>query len=309
MAAAGTSTADNLTAQPAFWRARGVSEEPNVNSLRGRLLASRYRLGEQIAAGATAGIYAANDIVMDRLVAVKVAHSTWLRRAPSIRRDAMIASRIRSPHVVTILDARVDPALGYFMVMELLKGEDLEARLARVGPLPISTVCALGYQLATAMDHVHSARVIHRDLKPASVFMLNVNQRMLVKVLDFGVAKTLTHGHLRPALATWTPPGIAVGTPQYMAPEQAMGWHVDERCDIYSLGAILFEVVTGERAPTQVALRRKHLQLLPRSPPRLSTRVPGVTASVDALVHAFAREMGGQTERVASRVVRCDQHT
>jgi serine/threonine-protein kinase len=182
-------------------------------------------------------------------VAVKVLHESLasddalLRR---FRREAETVGLINHPNIVRLLDFHAaNDGAPAFLVMELLDGVSLRQALVRHGPFPAPRVTFIGTQILAALAAVHRAHVIHRDMKPENVFLTSMSGLGdIVKVLDFGVAKTLT----RPAGETLTQVGMVLGTPTYMAPEQARGAPIDARSDLYSVAAIMYECLTG-RAP------------------------------------------------------------
>jgi serine/threonine-protein kinase len=256
-----------------------------------RLLAGRYRLGRRLGTGGMAEIFDAEDVTMKRPVAIKLSRSRQRARFDgSIWREAFITSRLACPHVVRVMDTGEDSERGYFMVMERLNGINLERLLALSGVLSVPVVCELACQVAATMERVHEAGVLHRDLKPANVFLVDTgDSTIFVKVLDFGVAKTSVIDRSGNLLQTLAPPGLTVGTPQYMSPEQARGEHLDERSDVYSLGAVLYEALCGEPALEVADCRSSGRVRVARRIPRLSTRVDGVGDRLDALVDEMLR--------------------
>jgi serine/threonine-protein kinase len=252
----------------------------------GRLVANRYLLGRRIGVGGMAGIFDSEDLRMGRRVAVKLVRAAGRGAHEWIWREAVITSRVCNPHVVSVLDAGEDDHLGYFMVMERLHGEDLEVILMRSRSVPAPQVCEIAFQVAGALETVHAAGVLHRDLKPGNIFVVDTPEdAIFVKVLDFGVAKASVVGPHGEALETLAPPGFTVGTPLYISPEQATGGCVNERTDVYSLGAITYEAIVGE-APTPPVTRSAGIRVaLARHIPRLSARVPDVDPRLDEFVH------------------------
>jgi serine/threonine protein kinase len=269
-------------------RDRVHQEEESVDStdarLTGRVLASRYRLGQRIGSGGMCAVYEGEDLKMNRQVAIKLLRPRWRDLGDQvIWREAVITSHLVTPHVVMILDARNDPYVGLFMVMERLHGEDLDTRLTRTGTVQQGEMIDIARQVAATMDAAHVANVVHRDLKPANIFIVDTGDGWLfVKLLDFGVARANVSAPDGRALDTLAPPGFTVGTPQYMSPEQAVGDYVDGQSDIYSLGSILYEALSGEPPVTPVD-SRKRLRLAPRIP-NLATRVDGIDPRLADLV-------------------------
>ena len=187
-----------------------------------------YRIEQKIGQGGMGTVYRATDTRLDRPVAIKISKSLFDER---FEREARAISSLNHPHICTLHDIGPD-----YMVMELVEGETMEARI-RKGALPISDVLRYGAQIAGALAAAHDKNITHRDLKPANV-MITKNG---VKVLDFGLAKCSTHD------GTLTGPGVVMGTPAYMAPEQLEGKEADARTDIFALGHTLYEMATAKR--------------------------------------------------------------
>jgi serine/threonine protein kinase len=211
----------------------------------GHVIASKYRLERELARGGMGSLWVAFDRKLRRSVAIKFINSTTAEQQVEARlrfdREARAAAQIRSPHVVHIYDYGVDRDRPY-LVMELLEGEDLGARLARERRLPVATVSGLLNQAAKGLDAVHAAGIIHRDLKPANVFLGVDGDGETVKLIDFGVARS-ERGDGRRS----TRRGAWVGTLNYMAPEQALGEQpLDHRADFWSLAVIVYRLLTGK---------------------------------------------------------------
>jgi serine/threonine-protein kinase len=221
---------------------------------------SHYEFLERLGAGGMGEIYKARDSRLNRIVAVKVL-APGRTRDPERRRrfiqEAQAASGLNHPNIITIHDILSEGERQY-MVMEHVSGQTLQASIAG-GPLPIHEVLRLSAQIANALATAHAAGIIHRDLKPANVM---VTSSGLVKVLDFGLAKLMDAGGMRAPASTdsqtqepvtltaapLTVEGSIMGTVNYMSPEQAEGLKVDARSDIFSFGAVVYEMVTGKRA-------------------------------------------------------------
>ena len=225
----------------------------------GCVLARRYRILACIGRGGMATVYRARQLSLGREVAVKVLH-----RAPSelglarFYAEASLTAQIRHTNVVDILDLDVTETGAPFIVMELLQGEDLYARLSREGPMSWKMVRSLLLQICEGLGAAHRAGVVHRDLKPANCFYSYGHEGEVIKLLDFGVAQaTKTSSQERLTIDEHV-----VGTPEYMAPEQAKGESVDARADIYALGIILGELLTGKvpfEAKTPQAVIAAHI--------------------------------------------------
>ena len=217
------------------------------------VLADRYRLGKVIGRGGMADVYRAQDELLEREVAVKVlrARTATQRDRARFETEAKTVAQFDHPHLVTLLDAGIDHDTPY-LVMDLVDGPSLAAACAD-GPLPAEQVAGIGAALCEALSYVHGHDVVHRDLKPGNV-LLGSDGR--VRLADFGIARLLgdTAGH--------TATGTLIGTAAYLAPEQVKGLPVSPASDVYSLGLLLLEALTGVRAytgsPTEAALARLH---------------------------------------------------
>ena len=243
----------------AFNLARGENQaEPDgVDPLIGRSI-SHYRILEKIGAGGMGVVYKAEDERLHRVVAVKFL-SNELARDPDalsrFRREARTASALNHPNICTIHDIGEQDGRA-FIVMEYLGGASLKERIVDHGGLPLDTMLTLGIEIADGLDAAHRAGVIHRDIKPANIF---VSSRGHAKILDFGLAKMRSQrAHDDDALTltgTVTQGGMVLGTAAYMAPEQARGETIDHRADLWALGLVLYEMVTGTRPMAAVRLR------------------------------------------------------
>jgi serine/threonine-protein kinase len=226
----------------AILQAGGETPDPLV----GQVLADTYRLVHSLGSGGMGTVYAAEHVRLGRRVAVKVLRPD-LRQHPEVverfKREAQICSTLGSRHIIDVLDFNQARDGTLYMVMELLRGEDLAQRLALTGPLPPPTVVQLLEQVCEALACTHDEGILHRDLKPSNIFLCE-GELLDVKVLDFGVSKALG------ALTTLTGTNEMLGTPLYMSPEMASARPhlVDPRSDLFALGAIAYEALCGERA-------------------------------------------------------------
>jgi serine/threonine-protein kinase len=239
------------------------------------LLGNRYRLGERLAAGGMGSVYRAVDETLGRQVAVKALRReladdpTFLER---FRREARAAAALSHPGVAAIYDyGEVDGQP--FIVMELVEGDNLADRLAAGGPLPWQEAFAVGEQVAAALAAAHAHGLVHRDVKPANI-MLGHDGR--AKVTDFGIAQAAQ-------AATLTHSGVVLGSANYVAPEQAKGGHVGPAADLYSLGCVLFEAVTGEtpyHGGNAVAIATQHVSAPVPDPRELRPDLPAQAAAL-----------------------------
>jgi hypothetical protein len=232
-------------------------------------LGQRYRLEELRGDGGMARVYRAVDLTLERDVAVKLIDPN-LREDPEFdgrfQREARIASQLADPHIVVVHDFGLDVKHGPFLVMEYLRGESLRERLQSQGPLPLRPVLQLCQQVLLALIHAHDKGIVHRDIKPDNLFLLNQSGvRLHVRVLDFGIARILRRDE--PGFSqTLTRPGAVVGTPRYMAPEQLAGQPADARSDLYSAALVIYEAMTGT---LPYVSHKKLLDICPDAPPAL----------------------------------------
>ncbi len=255
----------------------------------GCVLGGRSLVGQILRAGGLGAVFAGELMGTGRGVSLKLVHG----RVPALsdlehrfEREARIASNVHSKHIVQVFDAGRDEVLGPFIAMELLQGEDLEERLNRAGRLPSSTACAIAFQVARGLEKAHAARIAHRDLKPANIFLVESDEEdeILVKVLDFGIAKSFDGQE--DVNARLTREGTTLGTPLYMSPEQARGREdIDERSDIYSLGAVLYEMLSGRsHVPELPNYNQLVIHIATVDAPRVSSVAPDVDPRIDRLV-------------------------
>lgn len=254
----------------------------------GTRVSDRYRLDAVLAHGGMGVVYRAYDMNTERPVAVKVLPASLDAGVVRQRflREARLAASLSHKHIVEIFDAGFLPEDQPYLVMELLYGEALHVKLKRKGPMPTYRAGVMGTQLLAAMTAAHDHGIIHRDLKPANVFLL-WGKELLTKLIDFGVSKALD-----PDLTSITEPGLAVGTPSYMAPEQVLGRGADVRTDVFSIGATLWESVTGHPLvpPNKHVDRVFHaiLNLEVKAPSRL--REDGVNVLDGTIMRALSKD-------------------
>src|ERR687883_1006220 len=249
----------------------------------GTLVGDRFRLEEKVGSGGMSSVYRAYDPTLERLVAIKLMHSDITSDADQLerfRREARAIAQLNHPHVVTVIDAGEDEGAP-FIVFEYVEGETFKDRIRRLGRLPVPEAVAYAVEIGRALECAHAHMLVHRDVKPQNV-LIDPDGR--AKVTDFGIARSLEAQGL-------TATGRVLGTTDYVSPEQALGHPVTEQSDIYSLGIVLYEMLTGEipfRADTQVAVAMKHV----RDPlPDVQRRRPEISASLARVVErATAKE-------------------
>jgi serine/threonine protein kinase len=254
-----------------------------------RVLAGRYRLIRPIAKGGMAEVWEGRDEILSRPVAVKVLQphlatdSTFVER---FRREAISAARLTHPGVVATFDTGTDAGTAW-IVMELIRGDTLRHLLNARGPMDPAMAIDVAGQIADALAHAHRAGLVHRDVKPANILLVEEDGSPRAKVTDFGIAKA-TEG-LGGLDLTRT--GIVLGTPKYLSPEQVEGHEPDARADLYSLGVVLFEMLTGRppfEGPTDMATAIAHVR---QDAPRVSSLRPGIPPGLDDVVaHLLAKD-------------------
>jgi eukaryotic-like serine/threonine-protein kinase len=238
----------------------------------GVVIDGRYRIDGRLAAGGMGEVFRATHVELGRPLALKMmkpelsGDSSFVDR---FRREAMTASRLGHPHIVDIIDSGRTAEGQFYFVMEFLEGESLADVIAR-GPVEPRLALTLVSQMAEALDSAHKAGVIHRDLKPDNVIVLQRGGRPFVKLVDFGLAKAVSPS----ADQKQTTIGIIMGTPQYMAPEQAAGLPVDSRADLYALGLVLYELLMGEPPLTGETASLVMAAHISTPAPRLPDRFP-----------------------------------
>ena len=264
-----------------------------MNWAEGKLVTGRYRLEAPLGSGGMGAVWRAQHVALATPVAIKVIHGGLLENSDVLARflrEARAAASLRGTHVVQIFDFGVEDGVP-FIVMELLNGESLQTRLER-GPLSLSETLEVLAQVARALDGAHRAGIVHRDLKPDNLFLCDDNGHLVVKVLDFGIAKTSGDPAVRTALGL-TRTGVMLGTPYYMSPEQAQGTRlIDGRSDLWALGVIAFNCVTGRRPFDSEALGDLVLKICTRDAPAPSS-LAEVPPAFDAW---FARAVAKQPE-------------
>jgi serine/threonine-protein kinase len=261
-----------------------------LETLIGTVLDGRYRLDSLIGVGGMGDVYRATHVHLDTEFAVKLLKPEFVANQTAIKRfrlEAKAAGRIHHPNAVRVTDFGVTPERIVYLVMELVKGESLRSMMRNEGRLDYLRTVNIVRQVCGAVDAAHRGGVIHRDLKPDNILIEIVHNTERVKVLDFGIAK------LREAKtdAFLTQAGTIIGTPQYMSPEQCQGKPLDPRSDIYSIGILLYEMLTGEvpfdgESTLQVVYNQLHAS--PRPLMELSPHVPAQLAKV--IMRALEKE-------------------
>ncbi|MDI1476687.1 serine/threonine-protein kinase [Polyangium sp. y55x31] len=269
----------------------------------GAIIGGKLRLERPLAKGGMGAVWVARHQLLDTDVAVKfmegsIASNESLRQR--FEREAKAAALIKSPHVVQVLDYGVEDGTPY-IVMELLEGEDLGARLERGGRLELTEAYRILEPLGKALRRAHDLGIVHRDLKPGNIFLARSGDDEIVKVLDFGIAKDVTIT----GPATSTSSGMMLGSPSYMSPEQIRETkQVDHRSDLWSIGVILYEAITG-RLPFDEAenIGKLLVTICTDNAPPPSSLVPSLDPAVDRFFErALARDKAARFQSMAELV-------
>jgi tRNA A-37 threonylcarbamoyl transferase component Bud32 len=276
-------------------------------SMAGEMFGS-YRVVALLGKGGMGEVFLAEHQHISRRAAIKVLRADLTADPALVHRffiEARATSLIRHPGIVEVFDCDVLPNGRVYMVMEYLEGETLADRLARVGPLGCEVACAIGRQIAAAMQAAHRMGILHRDLKPENVFLAarpDSPDVKTVKILDFGIAKLLANETPSDSL---TVTGIAMGSPKYMSPEQCSGSaNIDSKADIYSLGCLLFEAICG-RVPFERASTREILYAhMFRPAPAASSVAPSIPAWLDGLIERMLAKNAGDRPDDMAEVAR-----
>jgi serine/threonine protein kinase len=269
------------------------------------LIDDRYALGNLLGSGGMAEVCLAHDEVLDRQVALKILKNQYAENGEFVerfRREASSAAALNHPNIVSVYDRGSLAEDGtYYIVMEYIPGGTLKERILREGPLDPGTVAELGSEVARALGAAHEKGVIHRDVKPQNILLTDTGD---AKVTDFGIARAAN-------ATTTSQPNLVLGTAGYMSPEQTKGEPVGPQSDLYSLGVVLYEMLTGElpySAEDPVALAMKHVNESPPSPREAKPEVPEAldTLTMKLLAkkpedrYASAAELADDLERVRS---------
>src|ERR671916_1670010 len=244
------------------WTTVAAGDNRGVSSPVGTLLDSRYRIDAVVGSGGMSTVYRAFDTVLERPVAIKLMHREMARDGDQLerfRREARAVAQLNHPHIVQVIDAGEEESWEGslhptpYIVFEYVEGETLKARIRRLGRLAIPEALAYAIEVARALHAAHERHIVHRDVKPQNVL---IDAEGSARVTDFGIARTLDEDGL-------THDGRVLGTTDYVSPEQALGHDVNGQSDIYSLGVVLFEMLTGDvpfHGENQVTVAMKHVR-------------------------------------------------
>jgi serine/threonine protein kinase len=266
--------------RPSDDRPARPGEDPRI----GTTLGGRYHIRRLCGEGAMGRVYEGHHVDIGRRVAIKVLHASFHHSADLVerfRREARAASKIGHPNIVDVTDSGTTSDGAFYFVMEYLEGLNLEELIDQNGPLPVERALLVAAQITRALDAAHAAEVIHRDLKPANVMLVNrSDEEDFVKVLDFGISKDLDTA----VGSALTRPNVAIGTPVYMAPEQAAGKEANALTDVYGVGGLLYEMLTA----TPPCVGEDAIEVLQRKaredPPPVGGVRPDLPFDVQAMV-------------------------
>ena len=255
-----------------------------MSTVLGTLLNGRYRLEARIGTGGMSTVYRALDETLERQVAIKLMNREIASDSDQLerfRREARAVAQLSHPHIVGVIDAGEDAGRPY-IVFEYVEGETLKERIRRLGQLPVGEAVAYAIEIARALGAAHARHIVHRDVKPQNVL---IDEEGSAKVTDFGIARTLDEEGL-------TQDGRVLGTTDYVSPEQALGHDVTGQSDLYSLGVVLYEMLTGTvpfRGENQVSVAMKHVR---DELPDVRDLRPEASASLAAVVdRATAKDL------------------
>ena len=240
----------------------------------GHILDNRYKILEKVGTGGMASVYKAQDILLDRIVAVKILHSKYGNDHDFVvrfRQEAQAAAKLSHPNIVNIYDVGYDENVHY-IVMEFVRGETLKEYIEKHGHLPINTSIQIAFDIGEALENAHANGIVHCDIKPHNILVTETGR---IKVADFGIARAVN--------SVENSDRTVLGSVHYFSPEQASGGHIDERTDIYSLGVVMYEMMTGVvpfQGDTAISIALKHVQDDIPLPTKYNRRIPRLVEQV-----------------------------
>lgn len=242
----------------------------------GHILDNRYKILEKVGSGGMASVYKAQDILLDRIVAVKILHSKYTSDHDFVvrfRQEAQAAAKLSQPNIVNIYDVGYDEN-AHYIVMEYVRGETLKDYIEKHGHLPINTSIQISFDIGEALEHAHANGIVHCDIKPHNILVTETGR---IKVADFGIARAINSS------SSTKDEKSVLGSVHYFSPEQASGGKIDERTDIYSLGVVMYEMMTGVvpfEGDTAISVALQHVQNDIPLPTKYNRRIPQLVERV-----------------------------
>ena len=282
-----------------------------MNGLIGKSIAGRYKIVSKLGDGGMGVVYKAIQTSVDRTVAVKILHPHLMSNTDAMQRfqrEAKTCSKLKDANAIHLYDFGIENHLTY-LVMEYIEGQSLRDMLQPGKPLQLRRAANLIGQICSALAEAHALDIVHRDLKPGNIMITRRRNREHVKVVDFGIAKIVSD---ETKATHMTQTGMIIGTPQYMSPEQAEGGKIDLRSDIYSLGIILYELVTGDtpfQADTPLQLLLKHVKDPPPPPRKLRPDLDIPEAVEAVILKALAKRPQDRYDSAEALAAELDQAT
>jgi serine/threonine protein kinase len=283
-----------------------MSEESSkkTDPLVGKIIGGRYECMSLLGKGGMGKVFKVKHVDLEKVFAMKTLHLHLTHDQATVerfKREAKAASKIGCENIIEMIDYGEDPEAGHYFVMEFLEGDDLSKRIKKYGPMHYTETCHVLLQICDALAAVHKEGIIHRDLKPENIVLVDKDRRVdIAKILDFGIAAMKTQ--YEEGAERLTQAGTIFGTPTYMSPEQAYGMDLDNRTDIYSLGCILYEMMTGFvpfKADHPLQVLDMHLNV-PPTPPSVVRPDLSIPPPMEAIIlRAMAKD---KNERYQSTV-------
>ena len=242
----------------------------------GHILDNRYKILEKVGSGGMASVYKAQDILLVRIVAVKILHSKYASDHDFVvrfRQEAQAAAKLSQPNIVNIYDVGYDEN-AHYIVMEYVRGETLKDYIEKHGHLPINTSIQISFDIGEALEHAHANGIVHCDIKPHNILVTETGR---IKVADFGIARAINSS------SSTKDEKSVLGSVHYFSPEQASGGKIDERTDIYSLGVVMYEMMTGVvpfEGDTAISVALQHVQNDIPLPTKYNRRIPQLVERV-----------------------------
>jgi serine/threonine protein kinase len=268
--------------------------ETSPELLVGSVIGDRYRLLRLIGTGGMGSVYESEHIMLQKRVAVKLLREEFIKRPRMMirfKQEAKILAQIGHENIANVIDFGETSQGQMYIVMEYLQGEDLRTRIEREQALPITQAVPIIIQICKALKAAHKKGIIHRDMKPENVFLISKDEKQdFVKILDFGVAKILDIHNAQERL---TSPGVVFGTPEYISPEQIQSLPLDHRVDIYSVGIIMYEMLTGKvpfRGDSFLQIVTQHLINPPPSPLSVNPHIHLPSKMEEIIFKALSKE-------------------